>query len=87
MMMGEFATLIQTGFPVKIIVLNNGTLGFVELEMKASGFLDSQCGLRTRTSPTWLYRWASGVRVEAPKIVARRSGTCFRTMDRRSATS
>jgi pyruvate dehydrogenase (quinone) len=46
MMMGEFVTLIQLGLPVKIIVLNNGTLGFVELEMKAGGFLDSECDLR-----------------------------------------
>jgi pyruvate dehydrogenase (quinone) len=27
-------------------VLNNGTLGFVELEMKASGFMDSECDLK-----------------------------------------
>jgi len=40
MMMGEFVTLIQHKLPVKIVVLNNGTLGFVEMEMKASGFLD-----------------------------------------------
>ncbi|HEY2684657.1 MAG TPA: ubiquinone-dependent pyruvate dehydrogenase [Steroidobacteraceae bacterium] len=46
MMMGEFVTLIQMNLPVKIIVLNNGTLGFVELEMKASGFLDSECDLK-----------------------------------------
>jgi pyruvate dehydrogenase (quinone) len=46
MMMGEFVTLIQMGLPVKVIVLNNGTLGFVELEMKASGFLDSECDLK-----------------------------------------
>jgi pyruvate dehydrogenase (quinone) len=39
-MMGEFVTLIQHKLPVKIVVLNNGTLGFVEMEMKASGFLD-----------------------------------------------
>jgi hypothetical protein len=26
------------GLPVKVIVLNNGTLGFVEMEMKANGF-------------------------------------------------
>jgi pyruvate dehydrogenase (quinone) len=45
MMMGEFVTLLQTSLPMKIIVLNNGTLGFVELEMKASGFLDSGCDL------------------------------------------
>ncbi len=48
MMMGEFITLTQHKLPVKIVVLNNGTLGFVELEMKASGFLDSGC--RTRES-------------------------------------
>jgi pyruvate dehydrogenase (quinone) len=46
MMMGEFVTLIQTGLPVKIIVLNNGTLGFVELEMKAGGFVDVNCDLK-----------------------------------------
>jgi pyruvate dehydrogenase (quinone) len=46
MMMGDFITLIQMGLPVKVIVLNNGTLGFVELEMKASGFLDAYCDLK-----------------------------------------
>jgi pyruvate dehydrogenase (quinone) len=40
MLMGEFITAIQEKLPVKIVVFNNGTLGFVELEMKASGFLD-----------------------------------------------
>jgi pyruvate dehydrogenase (quinone) len=38
MMMGDFITLTQMGLPVKVIVLNNGTLGFVEMKMKASGF-------------------------------------------------
>ena len=46
MMMGEFVTLIQTGLPVKIVVLNNGTLGFVELEMRATGFVDVGCDLK-----------------------------------------
>src|SRR6202008_4157782 len=41
MLMGEFVTLLQHRLPVKIIVLNNGTLGFVEIEMKAFGFLDA----------------------------------------------
>jgi pyruvate dehydrogenase (quinone) len=68
MMMGEFVTLLQTNLPVKIIVLNNGTLGFVELEMKASGFLDSGCDL---TNPNFAEMAQSmgikGVRVEAPQ--------------------
>jgi pyruvate dehydrogenase (quinone) len=45
MMMGDFLTLTQLGLPVKIILLNNGTLGFVEMEMKANGFLDTGCDL------------------------------------------
>jgi thiamine pyrophosphate-dependent acetolactate synthase large subunit-like protein len=39
MLMGDLLTLIQHKLPVKIVVFNNGTLGFVELEMKAAGFL------------------------------------------------
>lgn len=39
MLMGDLLTLLQHQLPVKIVVFNNGTLGFVELEMKAAGFL------------------------------------------------
>lgn len=41
MMMGDFITLSQLGLPVKIVVFNNGSLGFVAMEMKAGGFLDT----------------------------------------------
>ncbi|MCD8516480.1 MAG: ubiquinone-dependent pyruvate dehydrogenase [Burkholderiaceae bacterium] len=40
MMMGDILSLKQLNLPVKIVVLNNGTLGFVEMEMKANGFVD-----------------------------------------------
>ena len=40
MLMGDLLTLVQERLPVKVIVLNNGTLGFVALEMKAAGFLE-----------------------------------------------
>ena len=40
MLMGDFLSLAQLKLPVKIIVFNNGTLGFVELEQKSTGFLD-----------------------------------------------
>lgn len=46
MMMGDVLSLGQLNLPLKIIVLNNGTLGFVELEMKAGGFLDSGVELK-----------------------------------------
>jgi len=38
MLMGDFLTLAQHGFPVKVAVFNNGALGFVELEQKSTGF-------------------------------------------------
>ena len=41
MLMGDFLSLVQLGLPVKVVVFNNGTLGFVELEQKSTGFLDS----------------------------------------------
>jgi pyruvate dehydrogenase (quinone) len=40
MLMGELLTLRQHDLPVKLVVFKNDSLAFVELEMKASGFLD-----------------------------------------------
>jgi pyruvate dehydrogenase (quinone) len=68
MMMGEFVTLIQMGLPIKVVVLNNGTLGFVELEMKASGFLDSGCDLKNPNFAAMAQAMGiKGVRVEKPQ--------------------
>ena len=38
MLMGDFLSLVQLGLPVKVVVFNNGALGFIELEQKSSGF-------------------------------------------------
>jgi len=40
MLMGDFLTLTQHDLPVKVVVFNNGALGFIEIEQKSSGFLD-----------------------------------------------
>ncbi|WP_298960787.1 ubiquinone-dependent pyruvate dehydrogenase [uncultured Methylobacterium sp.] len=40
MLMGDFLTLAQQNLPVKVVVYNNGSLGFVALEMKGGGFLE-----------------------------------------------
>ncbi len=40
MLLGELLTLRQHRLPVKVVVFNNGALGFVELEMKAAGLLE-----------------------------------------------
>jgi pyruvate dehydrogenase (quinone) len=45
MLMGDFLTLVQQKLPVKVVVFNNGTLGFVALEMKAGGFLETGTSL------------------------------------------
>ena len=39
MLMGDFLSLVQLGLPVKVVVFNNGALGFIELEQKSSGFI------------------------------------------------
>jgi pyruvate dehydrogenase (quinone) len=40
MLMGDFLTLAQHRLPLKLVVFNNGALGFVELEQKSTGFLN-----------------------------------------------
>ncbi|ORE90372.1 ubiquinone-dependent pyruvate dehydrogenase [Aurantimonas sp. 22II-16-19i] len=40
MLMGDLLTLVQEKLPAKIVVFNNGTLGFVALEMKAAGLVE-----------------------------------------------
>jgi pyruvate dehydrogenase (quinone) len=39
MLMGDLLTIRQSKLPVKIVIFNNGLLGFVDIEMKAGGFL------------------------------------------------
>lgn len=67
MMMGDFISLAQLGLPVKVVVLNNGTLGFVEMEMKAAGFVDTAVTLK---NPDFAAMAAAmgikGIRVEDP---------------------
>ncbi|MBS1697624.1 MAG: ubiquinone-dependent pyruvate dehydrogenase [Actinobacteria bacterium] len=46
MMLGELISLTQNGLPVKTVVVNNSSLNFVELEMKAAGFVNYGTDLR-----------------------------------------
>jgi len=39
MLMGDLLSLVQLRLPAKIVVFNNGALGFIELEQKSTGFL------------------------------------------------
>ncbi|MGY1921686.1 ubiquinone-dependent pyruvate dehydrogenase [Pseudomonas tolaasii] len=46
MLMGDFISLAQLKLPVKIIVFDNSSLGFVAMEMKAAGYLDAGTELK-----------------------------------------
>jgi pyruvate dehydrogenase (quinone) len=41
MLMGDLMTVVQEQLPIKLIVFNNGKLGFVEIEQKAEGMLNT----------------------------------------------
>jgi len=41
MLMGDLLTLVQQQIPLKIVVYNNSSLSFVELEQKVEGMLDA----------------------------------------------
>ena len=46
MLMGDLLTAVQNDIPIKVVVFNNGSLGFVEMEMKIEGILDAYTKLR-----------------------------------------
>jgi len=41
MLLGDLLTLVQEDIPVKLLVFNNGSLGFVEMEQRVEGLLDA----------------------------------------------
>ena len=46
MLMGDFLTLAQHKLPVKIVIINNRLLGFVDMEMKAAGLVETNVALQ-----------------------------------------
>lgn len=46
MLLGDLLTLVQESIPVKLLVFNNSSLGFVEMEQRIEGLLDSYTELR-----------------------------------------
>jgi pyruvate dehydrogenase (quinone) len=41
MLMGDLLTLAQCSLPVKVVVFDNSALGFIEIEQKSSGFINT----------------------------------------------
>ena len=67
MLMGDLITLTQEKLPVKIVIFNNGVLGFVALEMKAAGFVDVGVDLQNPDFAAMARAMGiHGVRVEDP---------------------
>lgn len=46
MLMGGLLTTVQEQLPIKIVVFNNSSLGFVEIEQKVEGLLDTYTDLK-----------------------------------------
>ncbi|MCW6510309.1 ubiquinone-dependent pyruvate dehydrogenase [Lichenifustis flavocetrariae] len=46
MLMGDLITLTQAKLPLKVVIFNNSVLGFVALEMKASGYVETGVDLQ-----------------------------------------
>lgn len=70
MLMGDVLSLRQLKLPVKVVVYNNGSLGFVAMEMKAAGYLDAGTDL---DNPDFAAMAEAigirGIRVEAPEAL------------------
>jgi len=67
MLMGDFLTLAQVGLPVKVVVFNNGALGFIELEQKSTGFLDTGTELKNPNFAAMAQAaGVRGIRLERP---------------------
>jgi pyruvate dehydrogenase (quinone) len=78
MLMGDLLTLRQLSLPVKVVIFNNSSLGFIALEQKASGFLDTGTDLDNPDFAA-MARAAGihGVRIEDPGELDKQLAAAF----------
>jgi pyruvate dehydrogenase (quinone) len=75
MLMGDLLSLKQLGLPVKVVVFNNGSLGFIELEQKSSGFISTGTELQNPNFAAMAEAIGiKGVRIEDPADVTTKLG-------------
>jgi pyruvate dehydrogenase (quinone) len=78
MLMGDLLSLKQLNLPVKVIVFNNGALGFIELEQKSSGFVDTGTSLENPDFAAMANAVGiKGVRITAPHEVDEKIAEAF----------
>ena len=71
MLMGELLTVVQQKLPVKLVVFNNATLGFVEVEQKSAGLLPAGTTLENPNFAAMAEAIGlRGIRLEDPADVA-----------------
>ena len=46
MLLGDLLTVVQEKLPIKIVVYNNGKLGFIDIEQKAAGLIPMYTDLK-----------------------------------------
>jgi pyruvate dehydrogenase (quinone) len=70
MLMGDFLSLAQLRLPLKVVVFNNGALGFIELEQKSTGFLPTGTDLQNPNFAAMAHAVGiRGIRLESPADV------------------
>jgi pyruvate dehydrogenase (quinone) len=71
MLLGDLLTAVQLDLPIKVVVFNNSLLGFVSMELKAGGYLDTNVDL-SKTDFAAIAKGAGifSVRVEESEDVA-----------------
>ena len=70
MLMGDLLSLVQLDLPAKIVVFNNGALGFIELEQKSTGFLDFGTDFKNPNFAAMAEAVGiKGIRLESPEDV------------------
>jgi pyruvate dehydrogenase (quinone) len=78
MLMGDLLTVRQWKLPIKIVIFNNGLLGFVDIEMKAGGFLPIGTRLDNPNFADMAQAMGIyGVRVEDPRELKSALATAF----------
>jgi pyruvate dehydrogenase (quinone) len=78
MLMGDLLSLKQLNLPVKVIVFNNGALGFIELEQKSSGFVDTGTSLENPDFAAMANAVGiKGVRITRPEEVDSKMAEAF----------
>ena len=78
MLMGDLLTVRQWKLPIKIVIFNNGLLGFVDIEMKAGGFLPTGTRLDNPNFADMAQAMGIyGVRVEDPRELKSALATAF----------